>query len=145
MDFHEVLHRLKKVKKRGASYTALCPAHADNHPSLSITVGIYGRTLLHCHVGCSLESICAAIGIQVKELFGNDSFKGKTQPQPYSKSPASAFQGPTRASVERCDVVYRTLLETLTLTRHHADNLESRGLSDTTIARNLYSSAPNEV
>jgi 5S rRNA maturation endonuclease (ribonuclease M5) len=44
-----------------------CPAHDDRNPSLSISEG-ENSTLLHCHAGCSVESICAALGIEVREL-----------------------------------------------------------------------------
>ena len=48
---------------------ALCPAHEDNDPSLSISEGEDKRILVHCHAGCSVEAICNALGIEVKELF----------------------------------------------------------------------------
>jgi 5S rRNA maturation endonuclease (ribonuclease M5) len=48
---------------------ARCPAHDDHHPSLSICLGEDGRILLYCHAGCSLEAICAAMHIEVRDLF----------------------------------------------------------------------------
>jgi hypothetical protein len=48
---------------------AKCPAHEDNNPSLSIGEGNDGRTLLHCHAGCTAEAICAAVGIRPSDLF----------------------------------------------------------------------------
>ncbi len=47
---------------------ALCPAHADNSPSLSIKEDD-DRILINCFSGCSTESICTAIGLALKDLF----------------------------------------------------------------------------
>lgn len=46
------------------------------------------------------------------------------------------------APVSRRNDVYTALLDRLTLSARHSENLFARGLSDTEIARNLYSSVP---
>ena len=56
-----LLNKLSRVEKSGGSYKALCPAHADKNPSLSISESD-GKILLHCHAGCSYESIIKAVG-----------------------------------------------------------------------------------
>ena len=38
-----VLERLEEVKERGEGYQALCPAHDDQDPTLSISEGEDGR------------------------------------------------------------------------------------------------------
>jgi len=38
-----------------------CPAHNDTSPSLSVTVGPDGKTLVHCHGGCSQEAVIDAL------------------------------------------------------------------------------------
>jgi hypothetical protein len=49
-----------------------------------------------------------------------------------------------RADVDLCDAVNRALLESLELTDAHGTHLlDERGLSDTTIAANLYASVPS--
>jgi putative DNA primase/helicase len=48
----KVLSRLENVKKYGTSFTARCPVHDDQHPSLSIGIGDDGCALLKCHAGC---------------------------------------------------------------------------------------------
>jgi hypothetical protein len=63
-----VLTRLQKVRKSGAEWQALCPAHNDKHPSLSVTPGD-GKILLYCHAGCTLEAIIAALGLEAHQLF----------------------------------------------------------------------------
>ena len=64
-----VLNRLDKVKKHEHGWTALCPAHPDRNPSLSISVGTDDRVLLNCHAGCTVDAICRAIQLEPKDLF----------------------------------------------------------------------------
>jgi 5S rRNA maturation endonuclease (ribonuclease M5) len=57
-------------KQRGDTYTARCPAHDDNTPSLSISPGTEpDSVLLHCFAGCTIDQITASIGITPKQLF----------------------------------------------------------------------------
>ena len=64
-----ILSRLKDIRLAGESkWQALCPAHEDHSPSLSITLGDDGRVLLKCFAGCSFEEICRAAGINPAEL-----------------------------------------------------------------------------
>lgn len=46
-----------KAKRRGNGYMALCPAHADRNPSLSLSEGSNGKILFHCFAGCSQEEV----------------------------------------------------------------------------------------
>lgn len=47
--------------KVGKSYKALCPAHADNSPSLSISEGRGGQVLVYCFSGCRQEDVISAL------------------------------------------------------------------------------------
>jgi putative DNA primase/helicase len=64
----DILSRLKGVKPSGRGHVALCPAHDDKNPSLSITEGDDGKILVHCHHGCTAEEIAAALGIEMRDL-----------------------------------------------------------------------------
>jgi hypothetical protein len=66
MTFDEIVDRLGGV----SNGMARCPAHPDRSPSLSITEGEDGRTLLHCQAGCDVADVLAAVGLTVKDLFG---------------------------------------------------------------------------
>ena len=57
------------AKRSGAGYSACCPAHDDENPSLSISEGNDGKVLVNCFAGCSVESICDSLGISTGELF----------------------------------------------------------------------------
>jgi hypothetical protein len=65
-----VLDRLEGVRQRGDYYyQALCPAHEDRDPSLSVAEGEDGRALLKCFAGCDTEDVVAALGLEMTDLF----------------------------------------------------------------------------
>jgi energy-coupling factor transporter ATP-binding protein EcfA2 len=63
-----LLDRLQGVRISGRGYQALCPAHPDKEPSLSITQS-EDRILIHCHAGCETEAIVKAAGLEMPDLF----------------------------------------------------------------------------
>ncbi|BAF61058.1 MAG: AAA family ATPase [Pelotomaculum sp.] len=64
-----VLSRLEGVKRCGSGWQAFCPSHDDRKPSLHVSKGGDGRVLVHCHAGCSVNDVCTAIGLEVKDLY----------------------------------------------------------------------------
>lgn len=76
---------LDGVRKTGAnSWLARCPAHGDKRPSLTITEKDDGRVLMYCFaMQCSVADICAAVGVDLAELFppqDNVRYDGKNKP-----------------------------------------------------------------
>jgi hypothetical protein len=74
-----VVERLKDARVHNGYVMALCPAHDDHQPSLSLKEGDDGRVLIKCHAGCTTETIVEAIGLKMHELFdekrgGGDSY-----------------------------------------------------------------------
>jgi len=72
MQFHEIINLLeaKGLKPRplpNGQWLAHCPAHSDEKPSLSVTEG-NNRILLHCFAGCSVDAICAELGVNIADL-----------------------------------------------------------------------------
>jgi 5S rRNA maturation endonuclease (ribonuclease M5) len=66
--------RDRQVRYLGQSRAmAQCPAHHDRTPSLSITEQADGKVLVHCHAGCETEDVLAAIGLEKRDLFSDDS------------------------------------------------------------------------
>jgi hypothetical protein len=57
----ELLEQLDGVEERNGYWMALCPAHNDHRPSLSIKEGDDGKPLAYCHAGCSFEQIMAEL------------------------------------------------------------------------------------
>ena len=71
MNLEPILDRLKGVRRTGNGWMARCPAHEDKNPSLSICER-NGSILLNCFAGCSFEAVCAALGIEPRELFNDN-------------------------------------------------------------------------
>jgi putative DNA primase/helicase len=89
MTLNELLHRIHATTGQvpsasGTRYAAHCPAHRDSNPSLSISEGEGGRLLLHCHAGCSFESICAALQVSAAELAGSANVVKRGRPQKFT-------------------------------------------------------------
>src|ERR1700722_6162501 len=56
-------------KQAGDYWQARCPAHDDEHPSLTVAANAKGDVLLKCHAGtgCPAESIVAALGLTMAD------------------------------------------------------------------------------
>lgn len=67
-----ILGRLRGVRRTTNGWTAHCPAHDDETPSLSIKEGDDGRVLMKCHAGCESEAVVAAVGLTMADLFVRD-------------------------------------------------------------------------
>lgn len=64
-----IIDQLTKVKQTGSGkWQAVCPAHEDRKPSLSVTRD-NGKYLVHCHAGCSVQDVLNATGLEFKDLF----------------------------------------------------------------------------
>jgi putative DNA primase/helicase len=72
-----VLALLDGVEQLNGYYKALCPAHADHDPSLSVREGNDGQVLLHCHNNCTPEKVVGAIGLTMSDLFPHPRRNGK--------------------------------------------------------------------
>jgi hypothetical protein len=108
----DVLSRLTGVKKMGDGYLALCPAHEDRSPSLSVTESEGGRILLHCHAGCETPAVLDALGIDVRQLFppspGKEPQK-KNRPSPLTDKQVQAMHEALLADEPLLQYVKQTL------------------------------------
>lgn len=60
----------RNVIPSGDKATAQCPAHDDNHASLSISRRRDGKgVVVHCHADCQTADIVAALGWSMRDLF----------------------------------------------------------------------------
>jgi hypothetical protein len=105
---YRVLAKLPGAKRSGNGWRARCPAHEDEHPSLSVGVGRDGRVLLRCHAGCPLEAILAALGLSAADLF-------PPNPAPSSRSSAGAGSPNAETRRRRVKAVYSYVAEDGTL------------------------------
>jgi putative DNA primase/helicase len=58
----DILPKLRNVEKNRNGYQASCPAHTDEHPSLSIK-DENEKLVLYCHRGCEFEDILRALDL----------------------------------------------------------------------------------
>lgn len=84
-------------RKHGTAWRAACPVHGgDNHTSLRIGEGRDADgnpvTLLHCYAhNCTIEDLCAAMGIKVRNLFCvHPDYAKATRHAPRTHSPRIA-------------------------------------------------------
>lgn len=56
-------------RERAGRWLALCPAHDDTHPSLSVGEGGDHRVLVVCRAGCPTPNVVAALGLEMRDLF----------------------------------------------------------------------------
>lgn len=65
-----LLSRLSGVRATGSSrWIALCPAHPDRSPSLSIREIDDGRVLIRCFAGCGAIDVLDSLGLNWGALF----------------------------------------------------------------------------
>lgn len=64
-----LLSKLPGAKKSGDGWSARCPAHEDQHASLSVSAGADGTALVKCHAGCDTSAVLGAIGLTLADLF----------------------------------------------------------------------------
>jgi putative DNA primase/helicase len=81
MNVEALLKHFRGLRRSGSGWQALCPAHADKNPSLSIHVSD-DKILVHCHAGCSQEAVLAACGIEARELFPQNRNDGPKRAKP---------------------------------------------------------------
>lgn len=104
MNIQEFITHFKAVKQMGENqYMALCPAHNDKKPSLSVGLSENkNQILLHCYAGCSAEDILNAVGLKKKDLFNNkgDFIMNKTSYTYYNADGTVAY---TKTRIDNAD------------------------------------------
>lgn len=69
MTIEELAADLEGVKAHGDYWMAKCPAHQDGHASLQVSQRPDGSLGVFCQAGCDTESVMAAIGRSLADLF----------------------------------------------------------------------------
>jgi hypothetical protein len=64
-------------------WSAICPAHPDRRPSLSVRELDDGKLLIRCWAGCDAAAITGALGLELADLFPNrrDQSSGRGAPR----------------------------------------------------------------
>ena len=135
-----VLHRLERVKSTGAGrWQALCPAHDDRRPSLSIKEAEDGRVLLKCWTGCGAAEIVSALGLSLADLFPGDR-----------RSLADHGTGPMRRPFDYRDaltgIAHETLVARLIIEAvNFGEDVDADALDRLALAENRISAALQAV
>jgi len=138
-----LLSRLRGVRRISNGWMALCPAHEDHNPSLSVSIGREGRILLHCFAGCSLEEILKALGMRMSDLFPEDP-----QEDLIDVEGGTETESENDFDLDLRDKVYKTLIGLLRLRRTHERALRKRGLKREEVEilrRRGYRSLPSDI
>ena len=115
VSLEQLLGMLEKPRRSGDQHAALCPAHEDSNPSLTIGLGDDGRILVDCKAGCSFEDICAALHVepwqlmppQVPTIVGVRN--GASRP---------AKRAPSALTAAQVEAMHRDLLQDMPTMRH---------------------------
>ena len=68
-------HDCRPKRSGPGQWHALCPAHQDRNPSLSIK-DTADRVLINCHAGCETQDVVNALGLSFSELFDENGGRG---------------------------------------------------------------------
>ena len=69
MTIQSFLARFSQATPTAGQWKVKCPAHNDVKASLAVREGDDGNILIKCHAGCSVESVVAAMGVTMADLF----------------------------------------------------------------------------
>jgi len=123
MTLTEFLSRLDGVQKAGTGFTALCPAHGDTRPSLTIGEGRKpGALVVHCHRGCSMPAILKAMKLRTRDLYSINP------PPPMPARPVGTSTRRSPAPAQRAP------LGTMTAAYYYGFNFDEHGHGDPTSA-----------
>ena len=65
-----LLEKLDKATKTpSGGWKACCPAHEDENPSLTVSVGTDGKILMNCKAGCDFTQVVEALGMKPGDFF----------------------------------------------------------------------------
>ena len=71
--FETFLSYFEDIEKTGSGYLVYCPGHDDkNRKSLHVSRGDKVPVVLRCFTGCNNETILAAMGLSMRDLFDEE-------------------------------------------------------------------------
>lgn len=110
-----VLGLLENVRPSGSQYTARCPAHDDQHSSLTVAHGRQ-RVILKCHAGegCSFEQIAAALNVP-RENFFEEGKASKYYQAEFEQKPKGGWEKRIEKVYPYVDADGKLLFETVRL------------------------------
>ncbi len=102
----QLLQILKNAKESApGKVTALCPAHNDKNPSLSVTLTDQ-KIFLQCHAGCSFKTIVRALNLNPNQ-FTVKKHKLKKRKVEVCRYDYRSEEG--ECYIRSCDIILRIL------------------------------------
>jgi hypothetical protein len=97
-----LLGRLEGVRRNRNGWKALCPAHDDQNPSLSVREREDGKAQVRCFAECTTQAVLDAVGLTMADLYPrrNGSY---TRKEPTATWEIKDAQGVTQAEHVRFD------------------------------------------
>lgn len=80
MTYADFISRFEKLTPTKDGVMVRCPAHPDGTASLAVGEAKDGGVILHCHANCRTESVVAALGLEMKDLFAKELPRQFTPP-----------------------------------------------------------------
>lgn len=113
----DVLPRLERAKQTArGNWIAICPAHNDRSPSLTLHETPEGRIVCRCWAGCTFEEIVTAVGLGWEPWF--------------PPKQAGDFKGPIRRPYPAADVLAACTHEVVLTAIYAADMANGNALDD---------------
>lgn len=94
-----LLDRLDGVVRSGNAWKALCPAHDDHTPSLSVGRADTGAALVRCQVGCETADVLDTVGLRMGDLYPD----GRNRPRDQWRVADRPVTGPSRPPLAAVD------------------------------------------
>lgn len=105
-----VLGRLQGVRQTGEGrWVALCPAHQDKNPSLSLREAPDGTVLVRCHAGCPTAAVLAALDLTWGDLFPAGSRRPQTPRERKAASEEAAARSLAAQFDKACEEAHNRL------------------------------------
>lgn len=90
MTLSDLLARFPDVVEERDGYVVPCPAHADSHNSLRLTVSDRGKVLLRCRAGCETDRVLGALDLSLRDLATMTAGDVTIDPATSTDTPAGA-------------------------------------------------------
>lgn len=103
MSLDSLLSKLDGVRETGpGKWRARCPSHESKSLTLSIAEGDSGAALIYCFAGCGATEVLAAVGLQLSDLYPEDSV---IRSRRYDRTPRKDYAARLHQLVHSASVV----------------------------------------
>ena len=117
MTVDDFLSRLDGVRPTARGHVALCPAHADRNPSLSVAEGDDGRILIRDFAGCTAKEILVVMGLTFADLWPDRALRPRHK-RPIQKRWRFDWRRTSRDVLHHADTLFLRTESVLAVAQH---------------------------